>query len=205
MYALDSDPDAAAWVPMAQQTDSDDIWRNLYFVADATGDPKALLPAVRQRIQTIDPELALSDDSLMTERLGDSLWRQRLSSNVLTAFGLAALAIAVLGVFGVTSYLVALRSREIGIRMAIGARPADIWKMVIGENLVLVAIGIAVGLAGAIALTRFLTALLFGVQSGDPVILGAVAAILALAALIASLVPARRAASVDPLVALRTE
>ena len=205
MYALDSDPDAAAWVPMAQQTVSDDIWRNLYYVADTRADPKALLPAVRQRIQNIDPELALFDVSLMTDRLADSLWRQRLSSSVLGAFSLAALAIAVLGVFGVTSYLVALRSREIGIRMAIGAKPSDIWKMVVGQNLVLVAIGITAGLAGAAALTRLLAGLLFGVQAGDPLTLGAVAAALALAALAASLIPARRAANVDPLVALRTE
>jgi putative ABC transport system permease protein len=205
MYALDSDPDAAAWVPMAQQTVSDDIWRNLYYIANAAADPQALQPAVRQRIQSIDPELALSDVSLMTNRLDDSLWRQRLSSNVLGAFSLAALAIAVLGVFGVTSYLVALRSREIGIRMAIGAKPSDIWKMVVGQNVVLVAIGIAIGLAGATALTHLLTGLLFGVQAGDPLTLGIVAAILALAALTASLIPARRAAKVDLLVTLRTE
>jgi predicted permease len=205
MYALDSDPDAAAWVPMAQQAVSDDIWRSLYYVADTQSDPKALLPAVRQRIQDIDPELALSDISLMTDRLADSLWRQHLSSSVLGAFSLAALSIAVLGVFGVTSYLVALRSREIGIRMAMGAKPADIWKMVLGQNLVLVAIGIAAGLAGATALTRLLAGLLFGVQAGDPFTLGGVAVILALAALAASLIPARRAASVDPLIALRME
>ena len=205
MYALERDPDAAAWVPMAQQMEAEDIWRNLYFVGDTESDPNGVLAAVRQRIQGIDPELATADVSLMTERVRDSLWRQRLSSSVLGAFSLAALGIAVLGVFGVTSYLVALRSREIGIRMAIGAKPADIWKMVVRQNLVLVAIGIFCGLAGAIALTRLLQGLLFGVQPGDPLTLAVVTAALTLAVLTASLIPARRAANIDPLVALRTE
>lgn len=205
MYALDSDPDAAAWVPMAQQTESEDIWRNLYFVADADGDPDTTLSSIRQRIQSIDSELAVADVTSMTDRLGDSLWRQRLSSSVLGAFSLAALGIAVLGVFGVTSYLVALRSHEIGIRMAIGARPVDIWKIVLGQNLLLVVIGIVFGLAGSLALTRLLQGLLFAVRPNDPLTLTAVAVALALAAVAASLVPARRAAKVDPLVALRTE
>ena len=141
----------------------------------------------------------------MTDRLRDSLWPQRLSSSVLGAFSLAALGIAVLGVFGVTSYLVALRSREIGIRMAIGAKPTDIWKMVLRQNLLLVAIGIAFGLGGTLALTRLLQGLLFAVRPSDPLTLTVVAAALALAAVTASLVPARRAAKVDPLVALRAE
>lgn len=205
MYALDRDPDAAAWVPLAQQTVADDIWRNLYFVANADGEPNSVLAIIRRRIQSIDPELATADVSLMTDRLRNSLWRQRFSSSVLGGFSVAALGIAVLGVFGVTSYLVALRSREIGIRMAVGAKPADIWKMVVGQNLLLVAIGIAVGLAGAVALTRLLHGLLFGVQPTDTLTLSFVAAGLALAALAASLIPARRAANVDPLVALRAE
>ena len=205
MYALDSDPDAAAWVPLAQQTESEDIWRNLFFVANAEADPDTTLSAIRQRIRSVDPELATADATSMTDRLSDSLWRQRLSSSVLGAFSLAALGIAVLGVFGVTSYLVALRSREIGIRMAIGAKPADIWKMVVGQNLLLVAIGIAFGLAGTIALSRLLQSLLFAVRPSDPITLIVVAAALALSALGASLAPARRAAKVDPLVALRAE
>jgi putative ABC transport system permease protein len=205
MYALEREPDAAAWVPMAQQTVSEDIWRSLYFVGNTEGDANSTLSAVRQRIQGIDPELATADVSLMTERLRDSLWRQRLSSSVVGMFSLAALGTAVLGVFGVTSYLVALRSREIGIRLAIGANPRDIWRMVVGQNMVLVAIGIAFGLAGAVVLTRLLQGLLFDVRPSDPFTLAMVAGALALAALTASLIPARRAASVDPMVALRHE
>jgi ABC-type antimicrobial peptide transport system permease subunit len=123
----------------------------------------------------------------------------------LGAFSLAALGIAVLGVFGVTSYLVALRSREIGVRMAVGARPADILKMVLGQSFVLVAIGILAGLLGAFALTRVLEGLLFGVKPTDPFTFAMVAGALAISSLVACLAPARRASKVDPIVALRAE
>lgn len=174
-------------------------------MADAEGDPDVTLSEIRRRIQSIDPELATADITSMAGRLRDSLWRQRLSSSVLGAFSLAALAIAVLGVFGVTSYLVALRSHEIGVRMAIGAKPVDIWKMVLRQNLLLVVIGIVFGLAGSLALTRLLQGLLFAVRPNDPLTLTVVTVALALAAVAASLVPARRAAKVDPLAALRAE
>jgi putative ABC transport system permease protein len=141
----------------------------------------------------------------MDERLRESLWQQRFSASILGAFSLAALGIAVLGVFGVTSYLVALRSREIGVRMAVGARPADILKMVLGQSFVLVAIGILAGLLGAFALTRVLEGLLFGVKPTDPFTFAMVAGALAISSLLACLAPARRASKVDPIVALRAE
>ena len=133
--------------------------------------------------------------------------RQRESTVgiILGAFSLAALGIALPGVFGVTSYMVARRSREIGIRMAMGASLEDIWKMVLAQNFVRVIIGLAVGVVGSIALTRVLQGLLFGVRPGDPLTFAAVAGALALAALVASLVPAHRAARIDPVLALRTE
>lgn len=205
MYALDRDPDPAAWVPMAQQTASDSIWRNLFLVVNTEGDPDQVLSALRDHIKSIDPDMATADVSSMTERVNDSLWRQRLSSSVLGAFSVAALAIALLGVFGVTSYLVARRSHEIGIRMALGANPQHIWKMVLLQNFVQVVVGLAAGVAGSMALTRLLQGLLFGVKPSDPLTFAAVAAALAFAALIASFVPARRAARIDPLRALRTE
>jgi len=160
---------------------------------------------LRKHIKGIDPDLATADISWMTERVSDSLWRQRLSSGILGASSLAALGIALLGVFGVTSYVVARRSREIGIRMAMGASMEDIWKMVLAHNFVQVIIGLAVGIAGSIALTRVLQGLLLGVRPGDPLTFAAVAGALALAALVASFVPAHRAARIDPVLALRTE
>jgi putative ABC transport system permease protein len=141
----------------------------------------------------------------MEERVRDSLWRQRLSADVLGIFSLATLGIAILGVFGVTSYLVTLRSHEIGVRMAIGARPGDILKMVLLQNLALVAIGTVAGLLGALGLTRILQGLLFGVKTTDSFTFAMVAGVLVTAAMSACLIPAYRAAKVDPMVALRAE
>ena len=155
-------PIPAAWVPMTQQSVSEDIWRNLFLIANTGTDPNNAVAAVGQEIHGVDKELAITDVSSMEQLLRDSLWQQRFSASILGAFSLAALGIAVLGVFGVTSYLVALRSHEIGVRMALGARPADILKMVLGQSFVLVAVGTAAGLLGAFALTRVLQGLLFG-------------------------------------------
>lgn len=205
MYALERDADPAAWVPMAQQDDGEDIWRNLYFVADAATSPEVLLPALRERVRTVDASLAVSDFASMPERLRDSLWRQRFSASVLGAFSLAALGIAVLGVFGVTSYLVARRSHEIGVRMAVGAAPADIFRMVLGQGFVLVILGIVAGVLGALALTRTLQGLLYAVKPADPATFVVVGLVLTCSAMLACLLPARRAARVDPVVALRLE
>jgi putative ABC transport system permease protein len=205
MYALDSDPDPAAWVPMAQEKTSEDIWRNLFLVANTGIAPSSVLASVGQKIHAVDAELAITDVSSMDERLRDSMWRQRFSAGVLGAFSLAALGIAILGVFGVTSYLVALRSHEIGVRMALGARPADILKMVLGQSLVLVVMGSVIGLLGAFALTRVLQGLLFGVNPTDSSTFAMVAGVLVVSSLAACLAPARRASKVDPIVALREE
>jgi ABC-type antimicrobial peptide transport system permease subunit len=160
---------------------------------------------VRQKIHGIDGTLAIADVSSMEARVRDSLWRQRLSASVLGVFSLATLGIAVLGVFGVTSYLVTLRSHEIGVRMAIGAHPSDILRMVLLQNLALVAIGTIAGLLGALALTRILEGLLFGVKATDSSTFAMVAGVLVAAAMSACLIPAYRAAKVDPIVALRAE
>jgi putative ABC transport system permease protein len=205
MYAVENEPDSAAWVPMTQQDTSEDIWRNLFLVADTDVDPNSTLASVRQKIHGIDPTLAIADVSSMQERVRDSLWRQRLSASVLGVFSLATLGIAVLGVFGVTSYLVTLQSHEIGVRMAIGARPSDILKMVLLQNLALVAIGTVAGLLGALALTRILEGLLFGVKATDSSTFAMVAGVLLTAAMSACLIPAYRAAKVDPIVALRAD
>jgi putative ABC transport system permease protein len=184
---------------------SEDIWRNMFLVADTGTDPRNALASMSQTIRGIDSELAVADESSMEQRLRDSLWRQRFSSSVLGPFSLAALGIAVLGVFGVTSCLVALRSHEIGVRMAVGARPADILRMVLRQSLALVAIGIGLGLPASIGLTRVLQGLLFGIKATDSLTFAAVVAILMISALGACLLPAKRAANADPVVALRME
>ena len=158
-----------------------------------------------QTIRGIDPELAVADVSSMEQRLRDSLWRQRFSSRVLGAFSLAALGIAVLGVFGVTSYLVALRTHEIAVRMAVGARPGDILRMMLRQSFVLVAMGIGIRLLASVGLTRVLQGLLFGIKATDALTFAAVVAILVISTLVACLLPAKRAANADPVVALRME
>jgi putative ABC transport system permease protein len=198
-------PDAAAWVPISQQDGGELVWRNLYLVAHTTNEPLTALAAIRKQIATVDAELALGDIATMEERLGNTLWRQRLTASVLSAFSLIALAIAALGVFGVTSYLVGQRTHEIGVRVALGALPGDIFRLALKEGVLSMLIGIAFGVAGSLALTRFLGNLLYGVSAKDPFTLAAVAILLALVALASCSIPARRATKVDPLIALRSE
>jgi ABC-type antimicrobial peptide transport system permease subunit len=205
LNSLDSSPNAAAWVPISQQDGGELIWRNLYLVAHTTSEPQAALAAIRKQIASVDADLALADIATMEDRLGDSLWRQRFTAGVLSAFSLIALAIAALGVFGVTSYLVSQRTHEIGVRVALGALPGDIFRLALKEGILSTLIGIAFGVAGSLALTRFLGNLLYGVSAKDPFTLAAAAIVLALVALAACSIPARRATKVDPLTALRTE
>jgi putative ABC transport system permease protein len=141
----------------------------------------------------------------MEDRLAGSLWRQRFSAIVVGAVGIAALAIAVLGVFGMTSYLVASRTFEIGVRMAIGATRLDILTMILGQSIAMALVGAVFGLLGGIGATRVLAKFLFGVTATDPLTLGGVALLLVASASAASYIPARRAASVDPIIALRVE
>ncbi len=205
MYSLESVPDPAAWVPIAQQENSDSILRNLYLIANTSVAPTSALGAIRVRIRGIDPDLALSDVASMEDRLGDSLWRQRFSAIVVGAFSVAALAIAVLGVFGMTSYVVACRTFEIGVRIAIGATPSDVLRMILWQSVSMALLGVALGLLGSLAVTRVLSTFLFGIQPTDPLTFGGVALLLLASAAAASYIPSRRAATVDPIVALRME
>ncbi|MEJ7617876.1 MAG: FtsX-like permease family protein [Pyrinomonadaceae bacterium] len=140
----------------------------------------------------------------MTELL-NILCLRRMGALLLGAFGLLALLLAAIGLYGVMSFSVARRTREIGIRMALGARGADVLRLVLRESMTLVALGIALGLLASLAATRLLASFLYGVSTTDPATFGGIAAILAAVALAASLIPARRASRVDPLVALRYE
>jgi putative ABC transport system permease protein len=205
MDALESAPDPAAWVPISQQNDSESVFRNLYLVAHTSIGPSFALGGIQERIRSIDPDLALSDVASMEDRLAGSLWRQRFSAIVVGAVGIAALAIAVLGVFGMTSYLVASRTFEIGVRMAIGATRLDILTMILGQSIAMALVGAVFGLLGGIGATRVLAKFLFGVTATDPLTLGGVALLLVASASAASYIPVRRAASVDPIIALRVE
>lgn len=178
---------------------------SMYLAVRATGDPAAATPAIRREIQKIDPNLPLYLVRPMTELIGQSLNSQRLTNMLLMSFALFAALLAAIGIYGVMSLNVASRTKEFGIRLALGAAPRDLLRSALKQSLKLIATGIVIGLAGALALTQTIKSLLFEVNAADPVVFICVALLLALVALAACYLPARRSAQVDPLVALRYE
>jgi putative ABC transport system permease protein len=177
----------------------------VFVTARTEGDPAALAPAVRRESNAIDPAQPVYRVRTMEEVMAGSIATQRLSATLLTFFAAVALVLAAVGIYGVMSYAVTQRRHEIGVRMALGARPRDVMRMVVGQGMLLTLIGLVVGLAGALALTRVMSSLLYGVSATDPFVFLTVPFALAAVALLANLVPARRAMRVDPLVALRYE
>jgi putative ABC transport system permease protein len=169
------------------------------------GDPTALAGAVRKEVQAIDKDQPVAAVKTMAEWLDTAVSTERYRTTLLALFALVALVLASTGIYGVMSYSVTQRTHEIGVRMALGARQLDVLRLVVGQGMTLVLIGISLGLVAAIALTRVMSSLLFGVGSKDPLTFVAVGTLLALVALVACLIPARRATQVDPLVALRYE
>jgi putative ABC transport system permease protein len=169
------------------------------------GDPIALAPAIRETLRSLDPNLPLERVNTLDGVLADSVSQPRFYMLLLILFAVVALVLAAIGIFGVMSFAVAQRRREIGIRMALGARETSVVRLMLGSSLVLIAGGLLLGLGAAIGLTRLLDSLLFQVDPLDPVVLLGTTAVLGSTALAATWLPARRAAHVDPLVALRTE
>lgn len=163
------------------------------------------MAAIRRQVAAVDRDQAagdaLSGDDLREASLGGT----RFNAAVMTVFATVALLLAVLGVFGIMAYSVKQRRREIGVRMALGARRGDVMRLVVGQGVRLAVVGVALGLVAALALGRALTGLLFGVRPADPLTLGAVASLLAATAVAASYLPARQAARVDPAATLRDE
>jgi putative ABC transport system permease protein len=169
------------------------------------GDPMALVPAVRRAVRTADPAAGIYRIVRLQDEARGSAWKLNYSTLLLTGLAALAVLLAVLGVYGLLSYTVRERTQEIGVRMAIGADRSQVLAQVIREGVLLVGAGIAIGLAAAGALTRFLSSLLFGVASLDPLSFTVVALLLLAAGCLARSLPARRAANLDPLVALRYE
>ena len=196
----DTTPRAEMYTPYVQTP-----WPSLDIAVRTTGKPEAIAGAVRAAVQAVDPNLPIYDVHLMTERVADSLARQRLQAVLLGLFAAVALTLAALGIYSVLSYLVTQRTHEIGIRLAIGAQQRDVLGLVFREGFVLALVGLAIGLVGALALMRAMSSVLFGVSATDPVSYAVVAALLLVVAALASYVPARRATRVDPLVALKYE
>jgi predicted permease len=175
------------------------------FTVKTAGDPLAILPAVRREVAAVDPYLPLTRSATMEQRLSDSLARRRIAVELMTVFAALAALVAAIGIYGVLSYLVDQRRRELAIRMALGARAGQVVRLVTAQGAWPVAAGILAGLGGAFAATRLMQALLFEVSPTDPIVFGGVVALLSLVALAAVAIPARRATRVDPVVALREE
>jgi len=174
-------------------------------VLHADRDAQAVVADARRSIRELDPELALSQVRTLEQVLSASVAQPRFYMLLLAAFAFVAVALSATGIYGVIAYLVGQRSREIGIRLALGAAPAAVVGLIVREGAVMAALGLAFGLAGALALSRSMGALLFGVAPTDPVTYLAVTALLALVALAASGIPAARAAGVDPAEVMRAE
>ena len=199
-YGLETDGKIAVYFAQAQ-----DAGNGMFLVARTSSDAAALSGAVVREIHAVDPNVAVYGIRTMQDRLYDSLARQRFSSTLLGAFAAFALLLAAVGIYGVMSYLVTQSTHDIGVRVALGARPGNIIGLVVRQGMELATIGILAGLAGAAALTRVMSSLLFGVSATDALTFCAVAALLALVAFTAIVIPARRATRVDPMVALREE
>ncbi|HLJ45859.1 MAG TPA: FtsX-like permease family protein [Bryobacteraceae bacterium] len=199
--SLAQKPSPQMYEPFLQEPDES----MTILVRSVAGNPLALAEEVRSRIWAVDKELSTGDPVTMENMIGDSVGRRRITMLMIGAFGLVAMLLAAIGVYGVISFGVAQRTREIGIRMALGANPGHVLREVVGQSAGYIGLGLLFGVACAVGLTRFLTAMLFDVSAVDPVTYLAAGALLVGAALAASYVPALRASKVDPIIAMRQE
>ncbi len=174
-------------------------------IVKAQSDPNQLISSLREQVKTVDPDQPIYNIRTMHEIRAESVASERLNLTLLSIFAGIALVLAVVGIYGVMSYTVTQRTHEIGIRMAIGAQPRDVFKMVIGQGMTLALIGVGLGLIGAFALTRLMASMLFNVAPTDPATFAVIAVLLTAVALLACFIPGRRATKVDPVISLRYE
>jgi len=198
--SLGETPQPYIYQPVLQSYDP-----KMTLVVRTTGAPRAIAPAVREQIRSLEANLPVADVKTLQEQVNLSLFPSRVAAWTLGGFGVLALLLAAIGIYGVVSYSVAQRTREIGVRMALGAKRRDVLQLVLGEGLLVVAIGLCLGLLLSAAATRLLSGFLYGVGTTDPLTFVAVPLVLGFVALLASYIPSRRATKVDPLEALRYE
>jgi predicted permease len=197
---LGEDPKPFFYVPFLQRYES-----GATLHVRTAGDPRGLAEAMRREVRALDPSLPVFDEKTMTDHLGVSLLPARLAASVLGLFGVVASILAAVGIYGVMDQAVRQRTRELGVRVALGARPADLLSMVLGQSMRVAVAGLAIGLLAALGLSRLVASLLYGIGATDPATFVAIPALLAAVAMLASYVPARWAMKVDPMVALRHE
>jgi len=205
-YSLKETPAPEMYVPYTQNEIG--IWppmRTLQAAVRGDAPPEALLSGIHRALRAVDPDLPVAHASTLTRLVEDATAPARFSVLLLAAFGGLALVLATIGMYGVVSYSVVQRTREIGVRLALGARRGQVFAMVVGRGSRLAAVGVGIGLVVALGATRLLRGLLYGVQPTDPLTFAGVAALLIVVAVIACAVPARRATRVDPMIALRGE
>ncbi|HKE05411.1 MAG TPA: ABC transporter permease [Blastocatellia bacterium] len=198
-WTIGEDPQAFVWFPIGNQLAYN------YLLVRTSAKPETVIGAIRGEFRALDPNLPVTDVKTLTEHMKLSLFPARAFAALLSAFGLLGLALAAIGIFGVMSYAVSQRTREIGIRMALGAGAKDIFKLIVGRGLLLTLTGVGAGLALAFAGTRLLSSLLYYVSAVDPLAFAGVTLLLVVVAFLACYFPARRAMKTDPMVALRYE
>jgi predicted lysophospholipase L1 biosynthesis ABC-type transport system permease subunit len=199
-YGLDREPRAELFMPAYQQP-----LNGMALIVRTASDPKPFVDAIRREVMALDAEQPIFDASPMVDVVSRSVFLPRISMVLLAAFAISALLLAVVGIYGVVSYTVSQRTRELGVRMALGAGSGETLRFVLGRSMALVGGGTAAGLVASLGLTRVMSGLLYQVSPLDPLVFVGVSSLLTGAGLLASLGPARRATRVDPIVALRTE
>jgi putative ABC transport system permease protein len=206
-FGLDEEPLATLYAPFYQMPENlVPVWASrINLVARTASDPMTLSTSLRREVQTVDKNVPASNIRTMDQFLSSSIAQRRFNVLLLTIFAAAALLLTTSGIYAVISYSVVQRTHEIGLRMALGAQRSDVLKAVVGQGLKLVLIGVVMGLAAALAFSRILSSLLFGVSSVDPITFAIMPLLLIGVALLASFNPARRATKIDPVIALRTE